>query len=197
MALSDSTDAGKAVVGGGFGEGVDHDGPGDAPVRGDGEGVAGMVVEPGDDLGIGAGGEAGVGEVCLPHLVGQIGFEPDVGRLGPFFGVGPDEAGGGQAPPDRRGRHGDAVSVLEVPGDGVGAGVESPGVEVGAQVNDQLVHLRCDGGRRGARPARAGLERGVALSAVSGHQLGDLRAGQAVGSGHFGVGSPLDDDSGG
>ena len=35
-------------------EGVDDDGAGDTPVDGDGQCVAGMVVEPGDDLGCGA-----------------------------------------------------------------------------------------------------------------------------------------------
>ncbi len=42
------------------------------------QGVAGVVVEPGDDLGVGAGcavglGESGVGEVGLPALVGLLG----------------------------------------------------------------------------------------------------------------------------
>ena len=40
---------------GGVAEGVSHDRPGDAGVGADVQGVAGMVVEPGDDLDVSAG----------------------------------------------------------------------------------------------------------------------------------------------
>jgi hypothetical protein len=53
-----------------FEERVDHGGTGDGLVGGDAEGVAGVVVEPGEDLGVGAVGEGPVGEVGLPALVG-------------------------------------------------------------------------------------------------------------------------------
>ena len=54
---------GKAVLSTGLVEGVDDDRAGYAPIHGDGQGVAGMVVEPGDDLGVGTCGEAPMGEV--------------------------------------------------------------------------------------------------------------------------------------
>ena len=54
---------GNPVVSTGLVEGVDNDRAGYAPVHGDGQGVAGAVVEPGDDLGVGTCGEAPVGEV--------------------------------------------------------------------------------------------------------------------------------------
>jgi hypothetical protein len=70
----------------GFPEGPDDDGAGDPVVRGDREGVAGVVVEPGQDLAVRArsavgSGESVVGEVGLPALVGLLGGEPDVGRV--------------------------------------------------------------------------------------------------------------------
>ena len=75
---------GDAVLSNGFAEGAQHDRAGDPVVDGDREGVAGAVVEPGQDLGVGAGsavgsGEPVVGEVGLPALVGHRGLEADVG----------------------------------------------------------------------------------------------------------------------
>ncbi|MDZ4235168.1 MAG: hypothetical protein U1C73_15725, partial [Dietzia sp.] len=58
-------------------EGGDDGGSGDGLVGGDGQGVAGVVVEPGEELGVAAIGEAVVGEVGLPGLVGLLGLEPD------------------------------------------------------------------------------------------------------------------------
>ena len=65
---------GVSVRGCGCGEGGQHDRGGDPRVGADVQGVAGVVIEPGDDLDIGAGaavgaGEAVVGEVGLPGLV--------------------------------------------------------------------------------------------------------------------------------
>ena len=61
-----------------------------------------------------------------------FGGEADVGRFGPFVGAGLDEAGGVQVAAD--GGHGDleAVVVLQVPGDGVGSGVEAFAGQLGA-----------------------------------------------------------------
>jgi len=59
----------KPLVGARVEEGVDHDGAGDVVVGGDGEGVAGVVIEPGEDLGVGAIGQAPMGEVALPALI--------------------------------------------------------------------------------------------------------------------------------
>ena len=50
----------------GFGEFVDDDGCGDARVCGDGDGVAGVVVDPAEDFGVVASFEPPVGEVGLP-----------------------------------------------------------------------------------------------------------------------------------
>ena len=51
---------------------------GDGSVGGDRQGVAGVIIEPGQDLDVGSIREAVVGEVSLPGLVGLLGLEPDV-----------------------------------------------------------------------------------------------------------------------
>ena len=61
---------------------------GDAAVGGDRERVAGVVIEPGQDFGVGLVDEPPVSEVGLPAFVGLFGGEADVGGLGRFAGVG-------------------------------------------------------------------------------------------------------------
>jgi hypothetical protein len=90
----------------------------------------GVVVEPGDDLHVGAGasvgvGESVVGEVGLPGLVGLLGFEADVGGLGSLGGVRAHLSGADQDPIDRGPGQRDLVAMLEVPVDGVRAGIEA------------------------------------------------------------------------
>ena len=67
------------------GEIVDDIGPGDGGVDGAGEQQPGVVVEPVQDLHIGAVGESPVGEVRLPGLVGLIGLQAEIGRFGSFI----------------------------------------------------------------------------------------------------------------
>ena len=104
---------------------LSDDGAGDAAVGGDRERVAGVVVEPAQDLDVGAVGEPPVGEVGLPAFVGLVGGEADVGRLGRFCGAGR---------PGRRACRWRLIVAArrvrpwwccEVPGDGVRAGVEA------------------------------------------------------------------------
>jgi hypothetical protein len=52
-----------------------------------------VVVDPAEDLDVDAVGEAPVGEVGLPGLVGLLGLEADVGRAGLLAGFGHDEIG--------------------------------------------------------------------------------------------------------
>jgi hypothetical protein len=61
---------------------------GDALVDADVQGHSGVVIEPGDDLGVDAGGEAVVGEVGLPALVGRSASKWCRADLGFFFGCG-------------------------------------------------------------------------------------------------------------
>jgi hypothetical protein len=56
-------------------------GAGDPAVSGERENIAGVVIQPGQDLGAGPAGEGIAGEVGLPALAGQAGLEPDVRGL--------------------------------------------------------------------------------------------------------------------
>lgn len=62
-------------------EGVADGLRGDSRVGADVQGVAGVVIEPGDDLGICALGQRVVGEVGLSGLIGLLGLEADVGAF--------------------------------------------------------------------------------------------------------------------
>lgn len=62
---------------------------------------------------------------------------------------------------------------LEVPGDGLGAGVKTTGNELLAQVRDQFDGVVRHACRRVVGPASSGFERGVAFGAVSGQQARD------------------------
>ena len=133
--------------------------------------VAGVVVEPGQDLGLGAGssvgcGEPVVGEVGLPGLVGLVGFEADVGGLGALVRRGDDQPEPGEVAGDGGDRDGALMVVPQMPGDGVRSGVESLLGQLFAQPDDQLDHLGGDRGGGGLRATGAGLERGLALGLV-------------------------------
>jgi len=91
---------------------------GDPRMSGDRKGVAGVVVDPGQDFGVCTGpavgvGEPVVGEIGLPALVGLFGLEADVGRLRSFAGLGDDQGLDGQVPGDGGRRDGDPVGVLQ------------------------------------------------------------------------------------
>ena len=121
---------GVSVQVSGLSEGGQHDRCGDPGVCGDVEGVAGVVVEPGDDLGVGAGaavgsGESVVGEVGLPGLVRHRGLEAQVGGLRSLARIRCDGAGAAQDPVDGGSRHRHVVAMLEVPADGLRAGVQA------------------------------------------------------------------------
>jgi len=126
------------VFGDGVAEGGHDGGSGDALVGGDGECVAGVVVEPGEDLDVLAVGEAVVGEVGLPGFVGLFGLEADVGGLRFLLRLRDDKVVSAQDPVDRRSGDGDVVVVLEVPADRVGAGIEALGAESPAKSDNQL-----------------------------------------------------------
>lgn len=57
------------------------------------DGVVGVVVEEGQDFGIGVVVEVIVVEVGLLVFVGQVGFEVDVGGFWLFFWFGFDQVG--------------------------------------------------------------------------------------------------------
>ena len=67
------------MYGNGSAELGEHDRAGDSDMRGHPQREPGAVIQPGQDLGVGAGsavgpGEPDVGEVRLPTLIGHRGF---------------------------------------------------------------------------------------------------------------------------
>jgi hypothetical protein len=73
-----------SVRGAGGAEGAQHVSAGHPGVGGERQGIAGVIVEPGQDLGVPAADERAAGEVGLPALAGHLGGEPDVRRLRPL-----------------------------------------------------------------------------------------------------------------
>jgi hypothetical protein len=116
-------------------------------VGGDGQGVAGVVVQPGQDLHVGAVVELVVGEVGLPALIGLLGGEADVGGSGPLAGRWDHQTLAVQGAIDRRSGHPKLMMVFEVPGDRVSPGIQPLSRQLPAQLNDQ--RDRRVGDRRG------------------------------------------------
>ena len=76
-----------SAVLGGPGGCCGHDPSGHSVVDAEVGEESGVVIEPGDDLGLAAIGQAPVREVGLPHLVGLCGLEALPGRSGAFLGL--------------------------------------------------------------------------------------------------------------
>jgi hypothetical protein len=127
---------------------------GDPPEGGDGEQEAGVVVEPADDLDLGAVGQAPVGEVRLPQLVGCRGLEADPRAPRALARLGRHEPRRVEDAPDGRGGRRLQALALEVPGDRDRARVQAGRDELGPQPDDP----RPDGVRRsgGVRQRSAG-----------------------------------------
>ena len=190
---------GNAVLACGFTERALDDRGGDPGVRADVQGVAGAVVEPGDDLDVRAGpsvgmGQSVVGEVGLPGLVRHGGLEADVGGLGSLRGLGGDQPCRGEVAADGGSRHPVSVVVLEVPGDGLGAGVQAGVGQLLADPQDELDHRGRQGGRGGLGASGAGLHRCLALGFVAGLELVDPGAVDAVTGGDLGRALVVDEE---
>ena len=69
-------------------------------VGGDREGVAGVVIEPDQDLGVGPVGESVVSEIGLPGLVRKISLEPDEGRARSLLWFRSDQPGSNEPSAD-------------------------------------------------------------------------------------------------
>jgi hypothetical protein len=148
------------VGGGGLVEAGDHIGGlgGQSGIGGDQQ--PGVVINEVEDVDLGAVHQAPVGEVGLPALVGQVGFEADRGALGSLVGLWGDKAPLGQDAPDRGGRGRAAMPLGKVERDRVRASVQAL-VGQGLTELDDLIGERLGvrwglvWGRRdrGARPA--------------------------------------------
>lgn len=118
---------------------------------GAGDQEPGVVVEPVEDLDVGAVGQVPVGEVGLPALVGLCGFEASVGGPGSLPWFGHDRAGVMEDSADG-GCGGRGVSALgQVPHDGDRAGVEAVVGQLQPQLDDQIAHLVAGRARVGPR----------------------------------------------
>lgn len=115
------------------GEVGDHVMTADPVVGGAAQQVAGMVIQPAQDLGVGAIGQGPVGEIGLPALVGLVGLEPAQAAVGTLSGFRGDQAGVGEDPADCRGRGWSRVSFECEPVADAGRAVVQPGcAEFGA-----------------------------------------------------------------
>jgi hypothetical protein len=76
------------------------------------------------------------------------------------------------------------------------SGVQAGGGQLFAEFEDQVDGLGGSGGRDAVRAPGAGLERGLALGLVAGHELEQPGLGDAVLGGDVGNGSVLDHHGG-
>jgi hypothetical protein len=134
-------------------EGCQHDRTGDRSVGGDRQGVSGVVVEPGEDLDVGAISEAVVGEIGLPGFVGLFGLEADVGGLRFLLWLSDDEIVAAHDPVCGGSREPDVMVLFEVPDGRVGAGIESGGSKLVADAQHKFDDVNRCGVGACARPA--------------------------------------------
>jgi hypothetical protein len=134
-----------SVLGHGSAELGEHDRAGDPVVRGHRQRVAGVVVEPGQDLhvlpGAAVAGEPVMGEVGLPGLVRLLGLEPEIGGLRFLPRLRGDQAAGGQMSADGGPGDPETVVVLQVPADGVRTRVQAGTVQLLVEPDDEVHHL--------------------------------------------------------
>ena len=119
-----------------------------------------MVVEVIEDLDSAAVGQLPVGEVALPHLVGERRLEADEGATWSLVGLWGDQPLTLEDAPDSGHRGGVQRLQSEVVGDGVRAAVVPCPVQLLAQLEDRPLDLGGhgmghDAGRR-ERGSRAG-----------------------------------------
>ncbi len=129
-----------------------------------------MVVEPVQDLDLGPVGQAPVGEVGLPQLVGRGGLEPDPGAARALTRLGDDEPCRVEDAPDGRGRRDGETLAPQVPADRDRTGVVTTGGELGAEREDPHAHGVRRPARVGLRPSGAWLERIQAAVAIASEQ---------------------------
>lgn len=131
----------------------------DGSMGGAGEQVAGVVVEPGQDLDVGRVLKAPVAEVRLPHLVGLGHLKARVGASGALAWLRGDQSGVREDPADRRWRPRLVALALQVPGDRHRPGVQPVGGQLHAQLDHARANLVAGRRRRGLGTARPWLQR--------------------------------------
>ena len=134
---------------------------------GAGQQQPGVVVEPVQDLHVGAVGQRPVGDVGLPAFVGLLGGEAEVAALRAFVRLRGDEPAGGQDPPDRRDRRGVPMPHLKVSRDRRRAGLVPVLVEVLADRDDLVLQHGPSLRRAGQRTTWPWNQPGIALGQVT------------------------------
>jgi hypothetical protein len=132
-----------------------------------------VIVEVIEDLDADTVRELPMGEVALPYLVGQVGFEADERAFRLLLGLRGDQPVAFEDAPDRGHRGDVGIGEPEVVRDGVWAAVVAGRVELVAQLDDGGLDVVADGMCTGLGAARARFEGSVPAFAVAGEQLGD------------------------
>ena len=142
--------------------------------------VAGVVIEPVEDLHIGPVSQPAVDEVRLPHLVGLGHLEAHIGRSRALARLGNDQPGLVQDPADRGGRRDSQAFALQMPGDRDRPGVQPLGAQRLAQLDHPLADQhRCRRSIR-FRAARARLERVQTSFPIGDQKTMEMPAGEPV-----------------
>nr|WP_241432181.1 hypothetical protein [Ilumatobacter nonamiensis] len=132
---------GNTQLSNGVGERVDHDRCRHPMVCSHREGIAGMIIEPGQHLDVDTIGEADVGHVGLPALVGLFGLEPDVTVPRPLSWGRRHETTSHERAVNRGLRHRHTVMVCEMPTDRSHPRIEPLTRQTSASRDDQIDHL--------------------------------------------------------
>ncbi len=133
----------------------------------------GVVIDHVQDLGLHPSGQAPVGDIGLPPLVGHRGLEPDERAPGSFLRLRADEPAPRQDPPDRRDRRAAAVAPLEVDRDRVRAGIQALLRQLLAEPDDLLLEGFGSAVRRRPGSAGPGLQARLTLGIEPPHELVD------------------------
>lgn len=180
--------------GDGGGEGLDDGGAGHGAVGGAGQQQPGVVVEPVEDLHVGAVGQAPVGEVRLPELVRLVRLEADHRRPRPLAGLGCDQLRLEQDAADGGDRRCRGAFALESGDDRCGARVPAGRGQLSPQRHDPFAHGVGGAVRVRARTSRARLERFQAAGLVAAHELVHPPPGDAEATGGLRLAQALADD---
>src|SRR5689334_793196 len=116
-----------------------------------------MIVDEVEDLDLAGVGEVPFGGVGLPELVGQLRLEADEGSLGLFVRLRRDQALALEDAPDGDSRRRLVEAAGEVVEDGLWAGVQAGGGELGAEFEDGVDDGLVDLVRTGSRAVGSGL----------------------------------------
>jgi len=172
----------EAVVVGGFVEGGDDVGGGRDRNGAAGKAEAAVVVDDVEYFDTAPVLQRDVGDVHLPALIRERGFEADVGALGPFVRLGRDEPAPCEDPPDARDwtRSDPAVGLREVRVDRVGSGLNAELRELLSDRDDLIFDRFGDTCWWPVRPFGAGDQARFARGPVAGDQLVQPCLGDAV-----------------